>query len=969
MVRIDPGAVTGAAADVIGALQGSEGWSLDPQAWRDFDTLAQELGWETGIDLVADMMTHPEDYESPGDPVLQRMSDAMKEWDPLIKDIGGYGALIFSGGINNIFIKSLMGRPEDIDKGDVLTAAMELIGSYGIGNAGNLLKRLPGVGPKLTPILDDLLTSIGRFGVTDDAGNLVDDALKAAQKGMAEEGARKGPSLLKVTSVDEAEGVLDYLINYTLREGGTTREAALKFLTSDEISKMAKFLGQSTDDFVKGESKVFSSIIDDLAKAGAKAGGEAGEAGAKLGADLIDEIIIATKDDIPRESIEAAAGYMKGKWSDAFIKKFVSEATAKAKNLPVDQAIDEGFQLATKATPSAGLTPGFIKNLSLTRPTLKKLLTLSVAGGGLGTGYLGIKGLQEAAFGGFLVEEAEQMAMFAQFFSSDDMQLLARTISTVTLPVWDTGETWAKSIGRPLVSLTGMVVGEERSASMLSGPALNYHDNFTKAMIDKISILQERGAWTGLVADITTGEITDWGRPTTANEVKSFLSNNPEYFSFYDAEMQKLARENPALLYQLYYEGYADWYTDLPGWMREQIDAYKQQLKDWEYAANRGELTGQDAMDMADALMSTIWYDQKDKAILQDAINAGNLVYTMMQSGEIAEAKGTALLNSLAAKLKNNNHTKGLLNLDTTGRVQWKALSESEMAQKYGSLTTIADKPQIVFQPPGTELTMSVTTPYFSGAEKAPADIVNLGREVSKDLGIDLGKEPVTLRGEEAEKVKRMIEQFAESARGVEGMRGVGAVGGPTPSEKEAMAKVPSAPGLDIEGLSNTESRWVTALAEGSADWETLKRINPEVYKSLQDKGYKPGEKPVLPEEAPAEEPTTPSATTTEKPPSVPKGGAFGYERTERREKAISPDEAYLMTAEAALRQPQMSEKDLMEIYEFLTTSGKDYIKAIGKDWESEEAKKSVFESLGVVEHAPKEEGWGKTYGVGRIQR
>lgn len=971
----------------------ADAWSLDPDAWRAFDELATRHGWETGFDLIADMLTHPEDYEKPGDPQIAAMADAMSEWNSVIKDIGGYGALIFSGGISNIFIKTLMGRPEDIDKGDILTAILELGGAYGFGEAAKLLGKMPVIGAKLTPMFDDVAKSIAKFGVTDDLGKVVDDALKEATKKGAKE------------AIEE------------------TGEVGAK--------QAAKLAGR-------------------VAAEGAE---EATEAGAKIGAEVIEQVIKFTKEDIPSESIDAAADYLrKSGFGEEFIKKFISEATQKANQQPLEMAINEGFSLATKATPNAGITPNIIKNLSLTHPTLKKFLTIGFGGGGalglVGGGYFGIEGIRQAAFAGFMLEEAEQQSMFAQFFTSDDIQALARTVATTSLPIWDVAQNWASGVGEPISGISEAFLGEF-GKGMTTGPALATHYTFTNTLVDKIRNLQERGAWTGLEYEGDLGilgdvKIISWGRPTDQKEIALFLDKNPEYMQYYEAEMGKLARENPALLYQLYYEGITEWY-DLPGWMRDQIEAYKQSLKDWEYKSSRGELTGQDALNMAEAIANTIWYDQKDKNILQDAINAGNLVYTMVQKGEISEAKGNAFLLSLSAKLMNNNHTKGLLNTDDAGRINWEVLSDTELKKSYGTLTTIADKPELVFVPPNTSLSSEFTTPRFMGKETTDTDLVNEARDLARKEGIQLTTPPVTLRGEIAEKAKREYEEFAKSAAGTEGMRGVGAVGGLTSAEKEEMAKVPSQPGPEIEGLSKTESRWINALKNGTSDWATLQRLNPEVFSSLIKKGYTgigealsgPGISPGVPiTPTPKAEPSKKEAVDQDelikavnqlrqlgmsnadiekvihesvgdlgaegyfryptegyslellqamlasprpeeratalqslerlKSMATPRkeGGAYGYETIEVRTKPMTEKEALAATGKIAYG-GDIDNETLQEIYEYLKKEGLSPTRAIGADL-SEEAKKAVFEELGITEYKPTKEGYGTVYGVGR---
>lgn len=785
------------------------GYEVSIEGWEAIHEIANKLGFDTALDLVSTLMKDPEWLPEQLPPDLSRdefqavldMREAVQDWNPIASELGGWGILLGSGGWSDIFIKYITGNPEQINVSDLSTAMIETVGAAGVGNALKSLQKIPIIGTRLGGAIDELFSAATRFG-------------------------RFGKQTLK-TMKD-----VDNLITKAADIAGNLNigfDEALRVLGEDDFLKTAQKIALDA-----GDSKT-ARMIEGALRFGKETFEEAVGGAFKEGAAEIFEAL-------PRTSIDdAAKALKKAGFSDNFVKRFISEAKQEAVEKPLGVSIENAFKYVSSITPKAGITPQVIKSFKFAHPTAGKILRYLTGGAGIGTGLLGLKGLQEAAFGGFMFEEAEQMTMFAQFFTADDLQALARTIANTSLPIWDLGETWADSVGRPMKTIVSAGLGEGIGGSIFTGPAIGTHESFTKTLIDKIINLQEKGAWTGFEGDPAAGTIVDWGRPTTQSEINSFLNTNPQYYAEYENEMFKLAAENPALLYQLYYEGLAEWY-DLPGWMRDDIEAYKQNLKDWQYKASRGELTGQDALNLAESLASAIWYGQEDKQILSDAISAGNLVKTMIDRGEISEAKGNAFLTSLSAKLRNNDTAKKMVNLDASGKVAWKILTEQEIAQNYGSLTTMVEQPQLVFTPPGTTFSAPALTPYTSGLStdvpgRIQDDLTQLGRGFAQRGLEALGYKVKPLTKAE---LTRQFQEFAKTAKGTIGIRGVAPIGELTPAEREALEKVPSQIGPPIEGLGNTETRWVNAIQAGQTDWATLQRLNPETYRSLSEKGYGP---------------------------------------------------------------------------------------------------------------------------------
>jgi len=930
-------------------------FTFDPEAWRAFDELAVRHGFDTGIELVADILTHPEDYVQPGDPAIAAMAEAMREWSPIAKDVAGYGALIFSGGISDIFVKSIMGRTDEIDASDIATAALELFGAYGFTKAAALFKKIPFLGTRLAPAADDIISSIGKFGITDDVAAKINKLLGRVGKETVEEVAE-----LSVKTDDAAMSIVSRIANYSTKNNISIADAAKRLLTPKEINDFIKYAGaKSTDEIIRNFGDDLASGIGDEFLKGAAAT-------AKAGAEKADETIKATKelgdealDTFQRALNEGQFTDMKGavQWlidhdvTPNFIKSWTKQVGRESG--PLANKMLKAFDKTTTAYSGIlGNVLGRLRTLPVVGGLFGKMGALGLAG----TGVLTVDQIaRNANFGAFYVEEQDQLATFAEMYNKADYAGLAKVISEIGLFMAGAGDVYFESTEFAEVWPT---------TSYSYQQAKQYHtETYQKALQLKIDQMAEAGAW------IKDGSNDGWGRPATSTELGVFLTSpeGRQYVPHYEGYYQGLKRtpEGQRELYELWKGGYIPEYLLGAVLVRAFDEAFKQEQANYENL-NASAL---DPEAVISAVMTYIFMSAKDDAWstaeVDKALKYGNLLYTLIQQGKVADINAPIRLDQLQTKLTQVTGTSP----------QWIELSTSEMNQKFGapSSTTLnrSAPTSVLFGLEGINSNQFISTPSgveVRSVEKGMAVPVRgtlTPEEIRKVAGEPLRERltPEQLArfeptGEAAERRKQ--EQLQYTTQLQEAYRPTGEtkrVGDYTISQD--LYYSPSG-----KALTDSEAYLLMELQQGTITIDDAKRLRGKSYAGLVQKGsIVPPEEP----KAPAA-PATPLVKTVEQK-EVPRGGVYGYERLEAREEPVTPSQAGLKALEAQLRKPELSDAELREIYDFYVRKGQSPRRAISEPFQSEAAKEVVFEQLGIVVHEPELPGYGKTYGVGRIQR
>ncbi|MBU7045941.1 MAG: hypothetical protein HXS54_05845 [Theionarchaea archaeon] len=842
-----------------------------------------------------------------------------------MKDITGYGILIMSGGINNIFIKSLMGRPEDIDKGDVLTAILEIGGAYGFGEAAKLIGKLPVVGGALTKVgggLDDLLKSVMKFGITDDAAKAVDDALKAGLKETIEETGELG----------------------------------------------AKQAG-------KAAGKLAEEATEGAAKAGAKAAGEAGEAISKSSEQAWETFGQALSRG-EFSSIDDIIKYLRAeKVPENMISSFVKEFGRTA-GTPGDKAISAFAKTSNAYSGILGNVLGRLRLLPVVGSVFTKLGGLGAVVGGV---YVLDRLASAEAFGGFYIEERDQLATFALMYDKGDYQGMASTIAEQAIFMLEAGDLYFNSPHLaeywPITTIT-------------YNQAKDYHqESFRRYVEGHINDLVKAGAW------VKDGSNNGLGRPALPDEISSFLQSQEgkKYAKHYEDyyETLKESPEGRVELYNLWKGGYIPEYLigeDLVYEFSNAFDAEKNALE--RSAANELD------PDMVISAVKSFLFESKksavwsDKSQIETAMRYGNLLNTLIKNGTLTDINTKILLDQYTAKM-----------IGITGQnIEWKTLDRSEMGTPIGIPKTefyMAEtrKPTTLgfSQDAGNTVTTTETTDQGSvvktDAPTKPGATASAGVSIptrpTESARADYGGAMLTdseylwlnqiKAGNKTEdELKRLYPQIYASleskglvGKGVEGLPRQEVTGIDQPREpakpeisQEDLIKTVNA--LQQMGVSNKE---IEAVVK-----ETARELGTEGYFEYPSGGYTPELlQAMLASPKPEERSTAKQSLERLKTKAAPpkEGGAYGYTRTEVKEKPLSEEEARKETIEASYYTPDISAQALQEIYDYLKAEGTSPTKAISADL-SDEAKKAVFGSLGITEYKPRKEGYGTTYGVGR---